>query len=358
MGNHDCPSAELHKPRQDHIYTISACHHTVIDAGKLFNPEGNGYPGVYELGETPHDLTVLHPDRSDLDDLIPESGKSCCLNIKYHKGSAHGLPFAVLHDSFHVIHQISFHTVDHLKIRIRRYNTAPGIKAVVGLRESLHHTVVCNSNGPVSPLIGPFNDGLRIRHTVHVTHLGMAVKLHPLLRAGVCPGTGKGGNLLDSHHTSDGQLTVIPVNGGHTLQFQKGFLLHALQDLTHLVISGEHLHCDGIRKIRDGKNDDGLLISDLPGLQCHDLTAYADLAHLRLDAFQGNGLIFKISAVDHIRVVGALDAALIIAETAVSFSETLPALSVLPFVFLPVFGGFLLLPGCFSCRSVCLFLFL
>ena len=186
----------------------------------------------------------------------------------------------------------------------------------------------------------------------------MAVKLYSFFRAGICPGTGKRGNLLDPHHTSDSQFTVIPVNGGHTFQFQESFLLHTCQDLLHLVISCKHFHCDGICKIRDGKNNDGLLISDFSGLQGHDLTADADLTHLCLDTFQRDRLIVKVPAVEYIRIVRTLDAALVIAETAFSLSKAFPALSVLSFFLLLAFWAFFLLCRRFTGRSVFLFFFL
>ena len=236
------------------------------------------------------------------------------------------LSLAVVHDPLQVIYQISLHAIDHFKIRILRNHPAPGIETMIRLRESLHHSVVGNGNGFMSPLIGSFDNGFRVGNSVHVAHLGMAVKFHSFLRAVVHTAVLKAGDLLDPYYGTDRQFTVIPVNGGNPFQFNESFHLHSLQDLLYLVVSGKDLYSDRVGKICNRKDDNGLLIPDLSGLQGHNLSPDTDLPHFCLDTFQRNDLILKVSSIEHIRIIRALHAPLKVAETSVSSGSSLISL--------------------------------
>ena len=81
-----------------------------------------------------------------------------------------------------IAYQICLHTIDDLELIIY---------CMVGIRKGLHITMVCDGYSLVSPFHGTLYDVLDIRDTIHITHLGMAVKLHTLVRAVVHPDCGK-----------------------------------------------------------------------------------------------------------------------------------------------------------------------
>ena len=132
------------------------------------------------------------------------------------------LALGIGYHTFQIIYKVRLHTIKHLEFRVLRHAAAPGIKAVVCLRECLYHTVVCDGNGRMSPLIGTLYQSFRLCDAVHVAHLGVAVKLHSLLRTGVHSGASEICNLLDSGNGTNGKLAVETVDGGDALDFQEG----------------------------------------------------------------------------------------------------------------------------------------
>ena len=74
--------------------------HGVINTGKLLDPEGNRDLRIHKLGKTVCDLSVFHPDSTDLNDLIFHSRKSRGLNIKDYIGPVKRLSLAVVHNPF------------------------------------------------------------------------------------------------------------------------------------------------------------------------------------------------------------------------------------------------------------------
>ena len=116
VGHHHCPLAELFKFRQYLVDSGRVLYHTVIDAGKLLDPERNGNLWIHKLRKPVCDFSILHPDSADLYDFIFHGRKTRSLYIKDHIGSLKGLALAVVYDSFQIVYQISLHAIDHLKI--------------------------------------------------------------------------------------------------------------------------------------------------------------------------------------------------------------------------------------------------
>ena len=88
---------------------------------------------------------------------------------------------------------------------------------MIRISKCLHNAVVCNGNGLVSPVMCPFYNIRNLRNSVHITHLGMAVKLHSFLRIGILSGHGKICNFTDSCHRADRKLPVKLINRGNAL---------------------------------------------------------------------------------------------------------------------------------------------
>ena len=103
-----------------------------------------------------------------------------------------------------------------------------------------------------------------------------------------------------------------------TLDLDKSPGLYAIRDLLHLVVAHEHLHRHGIREVRQIKDQNGLLILNLPLVKIQDLTADHHLAELADELLDPHGLLFKIPAVEHIRIVAAAHTAAKIAPLAES----------------------------------------
>ena len=175
MSNHYSPPAEFFKAGQNLLNGRRVCHHIVIDTGKLFDPERNRDPGIYKLRKACGNGPVFHPHSPNFNDLVLQRRKTGGLNVKHHIGIVQALSLTVLNDSLQVVHQISFHAVDHFKIRILGHHASPGIEAVIRLRERLDDSMIGDGNRFMSPFIRSFNDGFCIGYTVHVTHLCMAV---------------------------------------------------------------------------------------------------------------------------------------------------------------------------------------
>ena len=302
MGYHSRPFAEFQELRQNLLNSGCVHDHAVIDAGQLFNSKWNGHLGVDKGGKTVCDLAIFHQNRADLNDLAGQRGKSGGLNIKDNKSAVQRLALGIGYHTFQIIYKVRLHTIKHLEFGVLRHTAAPGIKAVVCLRECLYHTVVCDGNGRMSPLIGTLYQSFRLCDAVHVAHLGVAVKLHSLLRTGVHSGASEICNLLDSGNGTNGKLAVETVDGGDALDFQEGAFFHMLCYFRHLLVAQEHFYCDGIGKVCNRENQNSFLVSYFPRFHFHNLAADNDLAHLLDNTLKRNGLAFEIPSIYNIRV--------------------------------------------------------
>ena len=118
-----------------------------------------------------------------------------------------------------------------------------------------------------------------------------------------------------------------------------------LRHFRNLLVSKKHFYYNGICKICNRENKNGLFVSDFPCLHIKNLPPDNDFSHFSCDRFQRNCLSIKISSIDNVRI-------------AVS-SESSAELSFLTLLFEGLFlltaGGFLLF-AVFS-RRFFLFLF-
>ena len=302
MGHHHTALTKLQKFRQYFFNGRRIDHHGIIDTGQLLNTERNWHFLVDKSGKTVCDLTFFYFYSTDFNDLTGQSRETSCLNIKNNKIPIQSLAFGICNHSFQIIDQISFHAIEHLEIRLFRHTSTPGIKAMVRLRERLYNPMVCDGNCLMPPLIGSFYQCFCICDTIHITHLGMAVQLHSLLRTGICSCCCKICYFLDSCNISDGQLTVKSVNSRNALQFQESSLLNTLCHFRNLFITQEHLYHNTVCKICHRKNENSLFISDLTFLHIHNLTADDHLTHLTGNTLQRDRFSVEISAVNNIRI--------------------------------------------------------
>ena len=98
---------------------------------------------------------------------------------------AHGImdvpPDLAADKVLHIIHQVCFHTVDDLHIRVLRNSLLPA-ERLMGLRKCLDDAVIRDRQGLHTKMISLPHDGRRRRYRIHIRHLGMAVQFHPLDR--------------------------------------------------------------------------------------------------------------------------------------------------------------------------------
>ena len=189
--------AEIQELWQYHLNGRGIHNHGIIDAGQLFYFKGDRYSRVHKNGKPVCDLSLPDLNRTDLYDLIIHRRKSRCLDIKYDKICIQILSLISGNDLLEIIYQIGFHSIYDLKeiLLIRTLVTCfdplclfclPQILPhMIGIRKGLHNPMIRNGNRRVSPFIGSFYDILGFGYAIHITHLGVAVKLHPLLHTGI-----------------------------------------------------------------------------------------------------------------------------------------------------------------------------
>ena len=172
VGYQNSSFTEFAKPRKNHLNRRRVLYHFIRDAGQLRDPERDRDFGVYEFRKTVDNLPLLHPYRTDFDDLACQVGQTGCLDIKNHIAVLKTLSPAVGCNSFQIVHQIRFHAIDDLKgcpdlfqfilVRIRMFlgiffliRLINGLEGMICLREGLNHAVVGDRDRRHSPVVRP-----------------------------------------------------------------------------------------------------------------------------------------------------------------------------------------------------------
>ena len=205
--------AEIHKSRQDHRNIRGIFHHSVIDARQFLDFKRNGSFRINKFTELLRDDTILHLDGTDFDDTVIHRTESRCLNIKNDKRRIQALPSGVRDNIFDIIHQIPFHAVNDLKVL--------ALYTVIGIRESLNNTMICNGHGLMSPSHSRLQKLLHIRYAIHIAHGGMAMQLHTLNRAVIHAFLREIRNGLNTGYRTKGNIMLKLVHHGNGLHFDE-----------------------------------------------------------------------------------------------------------------------------------------
>ena len=184
MSHQNGSLTEFQKLRQNHINLRIREHHVVVDAGQLLDLKGNRYIRIYEGAEFVRNDSIHHLDGADLDDPVLFRAKASGLDIEYHEGVRKCLVFRIIHQQLQVVDKIPLHPIEDLE-------GVPLVQSVVGIREGLHASVVCDGDGRHTPLFCTLYDILYLRNAVHIAHLRMTVKLDPFFQASVHPFSGE-----------------------------------------------------------------------------------------------------------------------------------------------------------------------
>ena len=299
MCNKDTISDKFQKLRQYRLDRLCLQHHLIRNAGQIRNLKWDWTLRIYKGAESVHDFSVDHLHCTDLDDLIPDRTKSGRLDVKYNVCVIECLLSRIHCDVCQVIYHITFHTIDDLEwiLFIQCLNV------MICIRECLCHTVVCDCDRRMPPVMGSLYDRLYLRHTIHIAHLRMTVKFYTFQRIQILPCHGEISDLLDSCDRTDRQLSVKFVDGRHALDLDKCTLFQISQNFRKLFIAGKHFYSDRICKICHGKNDDRFFISNLTCIKLNDLSVDRNLTHLSNNCLQFDWLILKIPSVDQIRII-------------------------------------------------------
>ena len=149
VGNQPTALTELQEIRQNFFDGRCADDHLITDTGQFFDLKGNWLLRIDKSTEPVRDLSIFHLDRTDLNDLIVDRGKSGGLKVKYYIGIIETLPLGIFYQFLQVIHQITFHSINNFKIFILGNRMA-------GLRKCLHAAMIRNGKSRHSPCFGTF----------------------------------------------------------------------------------------------------------------------------------------------------------------------------------------------------------
>ncbi len=274
MGHKDTAPAKLQEFRQHFFYLRGVLHHIIPDSGEFFYLKRDRHPRIDKCRITVRDLPSADLHRPDFYNAVIHRGKTRGLNVKDHKILIQGLPPVPGDNFLQVVHQVGFHPVNDFEkfllvrrifpffLAFRFFRLPQILPHMIGIGKTLHHTVVCYGDGPVSPFVGAFHNILCLAHPVKIAHFGVAVQLHALVERPVHPHRGEILNFPDAGEGAYGQLMVKFIQRGNPFEFYERSRLQTVQQFLHKFIFGKKLYRYGIRKIRHVKNDYGSLISD------------------------------------------------------------------------------------------------
>ena len=167
----------------------------------------------------------------------------------------------------------------------------------------------------MSPFVCLLYNIFYLRYSIHIAHFGMTVKLYTLLWPGIHTSGAEITDFLDSYYRADGQLTVKTINGSDTFQLHKSTFFQILCQLRYLFRCKENLHRNGICEVRNIHHNNGLLISDISGLQCTDTSTDDHFSHFPFNGTDLDSLFVNISSVDHIRIIRTFQPTAVISAT-------------------------------------------
>ena len=188
MCNHNSTLAEFKELRQNLLYLRCIHNHLVINVRKCLNSERNRNLRINKCRESVYYLTIAHLDCTYLYNSVNFRRKARCLKVEHNICIVKALSSRIRYNLLGIINEISLDSVYYLKIKfltllsIRAFEVAHSFHCV---GKSLCDTVVSNCNCLMSPSNCLFDNIRYIRHTIHITHLGMAVQLNSLMKCEV-----------------------------------------------------------------------------------------------------------------------------------------------------------------------------
>ena len=169
--------------------------------------------------------------------------------------------------------------------------------------------MVCDRDRLVSPGGCRLHQIARLRHGIHRTHLGMAVKLDPLPRPGIAALLPEVGNLHDAIDISDGQIRIELVDRRDTSDLDEHPCFQLIRQLRCSLGVEEHLDSHRIGEISQCDDQDGQIAPafcmDVPGFNLRNLSADRHIPHLPENRLHLDRQILKVPPIQHIRVAAS-----------------------------------------------------
>ena len=201
-----------------------------------------------------------------------------------------------------IIHQVCFHTVDDLHVRVLRDTLLPA-ERLMGLRKCLDDAVIRNRQGLHAEMIGLPHDGSRGRYRIHIRHLGMAVQLHSLDRRIVISLIADGSGSFDPVDALDHHLLVKRIKIHHSFDQKRFAVFERRIECALLFLVEPELEAHGIRIIRDGNRKNDAPASRFPALGSKYFAPDRHIVGIIPDACDLHRLVVEIPPVDEGRVI-------------------------------------------------------
>ena len=150
VSHQNCIPHKIQELLQHHLNARRIHHHLVRNPGQLRNLKRDRYLGIDKGTEPLCDLPPLYFHCSDFYDLIFDGTEPCGLKIKDNIHVIQGLSSLTHGHILQIVHKIAFHAIDYFK----RVILIKPFQKMIGVRESLHHSMVCDRNRLMPPVIG------------------------------------------------------------------------------------------------------------------------------------------------------------------------------------------------------------
>ena len=176
--------------------------------------------------------------------------------------------------------------------------------------ERLTDTMIRDCYRRHSPFRGLFYDIRYLRNSIHIAHLGMAVKLHSLYIRIVHSLSCKIRYLFNPAHRAYSYLLAPAVHRNNTLNFDKGSILYVSLYLIKVFLRiQKKLDRHGICKVSNRKCHKLFACSEFFYFHTSYPASYSTFAYLMRYRCKLNGFIIKVLAVYDIRIAGHFDSA-------------------------------------------------
>ena len=174
MPGNDTAVAEVLEHLEDLFLALGPVDHLIGDASQLSGLFRQWEARINEFIETLQDVTILHLNCRELDHLVIDRRQPGGFHVEDYVGVIQQDVVVLVVDQRNpVIDHVSLHPVEHLDTKL--------VGRLEGLRKGLNVAVVGNRQCRLSPLVSALGQlGDRVGG-IHLTHLGVGMKLNPLV---------------------------------------------------------------------------------------------------------------------------------------------------------------------------------
>ena len=174
MGNKDTVLAKFLKLFQHLLQWFGIADMLISNPSQIRRKGRQRMARIDKLIKLSDDIALVHLAGSYLNQAIVDRRKPRRFHVKDYIGRIAQLHVHfIVDDGYSVFYNIGLHTVNQLNTSF--------LGSLVAMGKALHIAMVGNGDSLVAPLSCRCNDFLDLRQGVHRRHIGMSVKLDPLL---------------------------------------------------------------------------------------------------------------------------------------------------------------------------------